>query len=142
MGANTGIVVDDGAIDEFCSFKIKKGTRYGFITYKIDKENGKIVTDQKSESRTVQDLINALPEDDCRFAILDNDYKTHDGRDSSKLVMIAWSPDTAPIRSKMTYAGSKDAFGRAMVGISVKITATDLSELTQEIVTDACQKLR
>ena len=90
LQANTGIVVDDGAIDEFCSFKIKKGTRYGFITYKIDKENGKIVTDQKSESRTVQDLINALPEDDCRFAILDNDYKTHDGRDSSKLVMIAW----------------------------------------------------
>ena len=42
----------------------------------------------------------------------------------------------------MMYAGSKDAFGRAMVGITVKITATDLSELTEEVVTDACQKLR
>ena len=50
------------------------------------------------------------------------------------------SPDTAKIKSKMVYAGSKDALSRAMVGISTKVTATDMSELTKEIIVDACKK--
>jgi hypothetical protein len=41
----------------------------------------------------------------------------------------------------MVYAGSKDALTRVLVGISVKITATDFSELTEAIVQDACRKL-
>lgn len=40
----------------------------------------------------------------------------------------------------MVYAGSKDALTRVLVGVSVKLTATDLSELTAEIVQDACRK--
>ena len=40
----------------------------------------------------------------------------------------------------MVYAGSKDALSRAMVGISTKVTATDMSELTKDIVIDACKK--
>jgi hypothetical protein len=40
----------------------------------------------------------------------------------------------------MVYAGSKDALGRALVGISVKINATDMSELTFDILADACRK--
>ena len=51
------------------------------------------------------------------------------------------SPDTAPVKAKMVYAGSKDALLRVLVGISVKLTATDLSELTETIVQDACKKL-
>lgn len=50
------------------------------------------------------------------------------------------SPDSASVKSKMVYAGSKDALTRVMVGISVKVTATDLSELTVSIVQDACRK--
>ena len=50
------------------------------------------------------------------------------------------SPDTAKVKSKMVYAGSKDAMSRAMVGISTKVTATDMSELTEEIIVDACKK--
>ncbi len=50
------------------------------------------------------------------------------------------SPDSANVKSKMVYAGSKDALTRVMVGISVKVTATDLSELTVSIVQDACRK--
>lgn len=40
----------------------------------------------------------------------------------------------------MVYAGSKDALTRALVGVSTKISATDLSELTEQIVLDACKK--
>ena len=50
------------------------------------------------------------------------------------------APDTAKIKAKMVYAGSKDALTRALVGVSTKISASDLSELTQEIVVEACKK--
>ena len=40
----------------------------------------------------------------------------------------------------MVYAGSKDALTRALVGVSTKISATDLSELTEAIVVEACKK--
>ena len=59
---------------------------------------------------------------------------------SLSLFFLNRSPDSAKIKSKMVYAGSKDALTRAMVGISTKVTATDMSELTSEIMVDACRK--
>ena len=56
------------------------------------------------------------------------------------IIIIYRAPDTAPVKTKMIYAGSKDALTRALVGISVKINATDMSELTEDIVKDACKK--
>ena len=38
----------------------------------------------------------------------------------------------------MVYAGSK-ALSRAFNGVGIKINATDLSELTEEVVNDACK---
>ena len=59
---------------------------------------------------------------------------------TSKLALITWAPDTAKVKSKMVYAGSKEALHRAFTGVGTKINATDLSELTEEVVTDACKK--
>lgn len=50
------------------------------------------------------------------------------------------APDTAKIKAKMVYAGSKDALTRALVGVSTKISATDLSELTEDVIIEACKK--
>ena len=44
------------------------------------------------------------------------------------------------MKSKMVYAGSKDAMSRAMVGVATKVHATDMSELTKEVLIDACKK--
>jgi len=86
------------------------------------------------------DFIALMPENDCRYALYDMNFTTNDGRESSKLCMISWAPDTAKVRSKMLYAGSKDALSRVFVGVGTKITATDMSELTQDVVLDACRK--
>ena len=50
------------------------------------------------------------------------------------------SPDTAKVKNKMIYAGSKDALTRALVGVSTKISASDMSELTESVVIEACRK--
>jgi cofilin len=59
-----------------------------FIIYKID--DGKIITEFKSESESFEDFITQLPADDCRYAIYDMKFTTTDGRPGNKLVFIAW----------------------------------------------------
>ena len=59
---------------------------------------------------------------------------------NQNLIILFRAPETAKVKSKMVYAGSKDALTRALVGVGVKVTATDRSELTEQIVIDACKK--
>lgn len=129
--------MSDNATAEFTEFK-KQSNTTKFIIFKI--ENGSIVLEQKSEDADFNTFVNALPENDCRYAVYKMDFTTNDGRPGTKLASISWSPDSASVKPKMVYAGSKDALTRVLVGISVKLTATDLSELTETIVQDACRK--
>jgi len=76
--------------------------------------------------------VENLPENDCRYGLLDLEFESDDGRPTSKLVFITWNPDTAPIRSKMLYSGSKEAIKSALVGVGIQINATDASELDLE----------
>ena len=55
-------------------------------------------------------------------------------------IIFPRAPETAKVKSKMVYAGSKDALTRALVGVSTKVNATDLSELTASILEEACRK--
>ena len=54
--------------------------------------------------------------------------------------IVLRSPDAASVKPKMLYAGSKDALLKVLVGISVKVNATDMSEISEKIVQDACRK--
>ncbi|GMI17176.1 hypothetical protein TrLO_g2814 [Triparma laevis f. longispina] len=82
--------------------------------------------------KSYEDFCEALPEDDCRYGLIDLEFQTDDGRPTSKIVFIAWNPDTAPIRSKMLYSGSKEALKRVLVGVGIHLNATDSSELDYE----------
>ena len=135
--AATGVSCSDAAVTQFGDIKLGR-LKARFVVYKID--GPQIVEDVLSMDGSFDDFLAALPEDDCRYCLYDMAFTTNDDRQTSKLVLISWSPDTARVKSKMVYAGSKDALVRAFVGISVKVNATDLSELTEEIVTDACKK--
>lgn len=135
--AATGVTCSDEVIAQYNEFKLKK-TPFKFITYKI--EGPHIVADVCSESDNFDDLTAAFPENDCRYAVYDCNFTTQDGREANKIVQIAWIPDTAKVKAKMVYAGSKDALSRAFVGVSVKVSATDASEISLEIIEEQCKR--
>lgn len=89
---STGVKVDDAVVNQFNDFKLKKlGVKY--IIYKIDKVNGadKIITDTTGDSSATFDSFQAsLPSNDARYAVIDHDYTTKDGRPGNKIVFIAW----------------------------------------------------
>ena len=64
--------------------------------------------------------------------MIDLEFNSEDGRPTSKLVFITWNPDTASIRNKMLYSGSKEAIKTALSGVGIHINATDRSELDLE----------
>ena len=44
------------------------------------------------------------------------------------------APETAPIKSKMVYAGTKNDLKKALVGLSIEIQGTDLAEVDEKEV--------
>lgn len=138
----TGVVVDDEVSTAFQGFKLQSaGFKLRYYIYKI--ENKKVIKIEKSgeRSKTYDDFVEDLPENECRYGLIDLDFETSDGRPTSKLVFITWNPDTGKIRDKMLYSGSKESIKSALNGVGIHINATDMAELDFETsILPVCKK--
>jgi len=125
----------------FNQFKLQQGEKLRYYIYKIE-DKKTIVIDKKGDiSKSYEDFCNDMPDDDCRYGLIDLDFKTDDGRPTSKLVFITWNPDTANVRNKMLYSGSKEALKTVLSGVGIHINATDHSELDLESsILPVCRK--
>ncbi len=101
--------------------------------YKINDNKTQIIIDKVGEKgKNYDDFVAELPETDCRYAALDIAFETDDGRETSKLVLLSWIPDTAKMRPKMLYAGSKETLKATLDGIGIHINANDMADLDFE----------
>ncbi len=48
-----------------------------------------------------KDFVKSLPESDCRYILTDFQVRDTPTVTKSKIVMISWSPEYSPVRSKM-----------------------------------------
>ena len=69
-------------------------------------------------------MIYDLPDNNCRYAVINIEFETDEGRPTSKLGFISCNPDTASVRPKMIYSGSKEAIKAALNGVGININAT------------------
>ena len=136
---STGISVNDELVSTFNDFKLKR-TEYKFLVMKI---KGDEVVLEKGVGKDVSyaDFSAAELKAEPAYIAIDFDYKTNDDRDADKLILLSWIPDTAKIRMKMSYAGTKEAVKSALVGIAMNINATDLSEASEELFTAEANKV-
>ncbi|XP_041991951.1 actin-depolymerizing factor 3-like [Salvia splendens] len=126
----SGIAVHDECKLKFMELKTKRSHR--FIVFKIE-EKQVIVEKLGEPAQTYDDFTAHLPADECRYAIYDFDYFTEENVPKSRIFFIAWSPDTAKVRSKMIYASSKDRFKRELDGIQIELQATDPTEMGLDV---------
>lgn len=111
----------------------KKSSNY--IIYRISDDKSTIVIEKTGKADEYSDFVNELPENDCRYAVYDFVFELPNGEGKrNKLIFFTWSPDTAPIRSKMIYASSKDGLRLALNGIAFDLQGTDYSEVAYETV--------
>ena len=114
---------------------LKLGKKSKFIIFALNAEKTQIVVDKTSSDDDYESFLAELPEDECKYAVYDFEYEIGGGEGKrTKIVFYTWSPDTAPVRSKMVYASSKDALRRALNGIAADIQGTDFSEVAYDSV--------
>jgi cofilin len=135
----SGVTVSREVESEFNQFMLGVNRKSTFIIFKIE-NNERIVIDFISgEDEVFQTFLDKLPKSECRFAVYSFDFTTKDGQARNKIVSISWLPDTARVTEKMLYSTSKDALPNVM-GVTTRIRAYELDELTEEIVLEACRK--
>jgi len=80
------------AVDDECKLKfqeLKAKRSYRFITFKI--EDQQVVVDKLgSPNDSYEDFANALPSNECRYAVFDFDFTTDENCQKSKIFFIAW----------------------------------------------------
>lgn len=118
------VAVADESLTAFNDLKL--GKKYKFILFGLNDAKTEIVVKETSTDPSYDAFLEKLPENDCLYAIYDFEYEINGNEGKrSKIVFFTWSPDTAPVRSKMVYASSKDALRRALNGVSTDVQGTD-----------------
>ncbi|KOS20498.1 Cofilin [Escovopsis weberi] len=136
MSSYSGVKIAPEVIEEFTKLKLKKA--YKYIILKLSDDLKEVVVETTSSSEDWEEFRNKLLEakfktptghtKSPRYAIYDLHYETPEGP-RTRIIFIAWSPDDAGIKAKMTYASSKDAAKRCLNGVHVEVQANDNDDL-------------
>jgi len=138
--SRSGVGLASDAISTFEELKLGKKLLY--IIYKFSSDSKTIMVEKtvdkdpaKDLKEQYEDFVASLPEQECRYAIYDFSFKLSAGEGTrNKICFFTWSPDNAPVRSKMISASSKDALRRPLTGVHTEIQGTDFSEVSYDIV--------
>ena len=137
----TGTVVSPECLSTYEALKMKQ--EYGYIICSI-KNNTIVVekTGQKSES--LEELVDSLPDNDCRYGICNLSFEVP-GREGgfsegrrTKTLFISWNPETASTRNKFTYSACCFPLKEKLSAINLDIQASDKSELSRQELTKKC----
>lgn len=129
----SSVAVADESLSAFNDLKL--GKKHKFVIFSLNDAKTEIVVEHTSSDPDYENFLAKLPEAECKYAVYDFEYEIGGGEGKrSKIVFYTWSPDNAPVRSKMVYAASKDALRRALNGISTDVQGTDFSEVNFETV--------
>eukprot|EP00408_Alexandrium_pacificum_P056584 CAMPEP_0171173126 /NCGR_PEP_ID=MMETSP0790-20130122/10065_1 /TAXON_ID=2925 /ORGANISM="Alexandrium catenella, Strain OF101" /LENGTH=85 /DNA_ID=CAMNT_0011637987 /DNA_START=43 /DNA_END=297 /DNA_ORIENTATION=- len=84
----SGVSVADECVEKYNEIKMKKDKRY--VIFKIQDFKQIVFEAEGPTTETLQDFKNKLPVDEPRYALVDVDYTSADGRPQSKLCFVFW----------------------------------------------------
>jgi cofilin len=108
---------------------MKLGKKHAYIIFTIDGSN--IIVEKEALKADVGDdylekyIAEVKQSGQPRFSVVDWNHK---------LCFVAWVPDTSKAQSKMKFATCKEGFVQELVGVQIKLQATDDSELSTEAI--------
>ncbi|CAJ1382642.1 unnamed protein product [Effrenium voratum] len=128
---SSGVTVADECVEVHERIKMKKDLRY--VTFKMSDDKKTIVVDETGDAtKTYADFVKALPEGSPRYALVDFEFTTDDGRPQNKLVFVFWSPDDkTTVKERMLYASSKDAVRKKCTGVMKEAQVNDIGDLAE-----------
>ncbi|XP_005812121.1 cofilin-2 [Xiphophorus maculatus] len=141
----SGVTVNDEVIRVFNDMKVRKSStqeevrkRKKAVLFCLSEDRKKIIVEEGKQilvgdiGETVEDpygcFVKLLPPNDCRYALYDATYETRESK-KEDLVFIFWAPESAPLKSKMIYASSKDAIKKKFTGIKHEWQVNGLDDI-------------
>lgn len=116
------------AVSELCMQAhddIKVGKKHRYVIFAVNKDLTEIEPIKKADvdctyDDFIQELKDAEAEGQSRYGIYDCHFTLPNGQERKRLCMVFWNPDSAPVKQKMVYSSSKDAFKK-----KIKFTGKD-----------------
>ncbi|KAF7201225.1 cofilin-2 [Nothobranchius furzeri] len=141
----SGVTVNDEVIRVFNDMKVRKSStqdevkkRKKAVLFCLSEDRKKIIVEEGKQilvgdiGETVDDpyacFVKLLPLNDCRYGLYDATYETKESK-KEDLVFIFWAPESAPLKSKMIYASSKDAIKKKFTGIKHEWQVNGLDDI-------------
>lgn len=140
---DAGIQTPDEVIAKFKQMQL--GNEYHYVIYKIANKRN-VAVDVVLEAGKADwdwdafcDVLASSGEP--RFATVDFHFLGKDNLDKTKLLFVAWTPETSKPGDKMLYASTKEGFKAKLDGVQKVLQATDESELDYDHVKDTVESL-
>eukprot|EP01064_Diplonema_japonicum_P030198 TRINITY_DN506_c0_g1_i1.p1 TRINITY_DN506_c0_g1~~TRINITY_DN506_c0_g1_i1.p1 ORF type:complete len:155 (+),score=62.51 TRINITY_DN506_c0_g1_i1:56-466(+) len=131
----TGVTCDNDCVQKYEALKTKS-TCQG-IEFAI--EGDKIIAAKEfAKGTSWADFVKSMP-NEARYYVWDFSFED-EGVSKSKLLFITWNPDSGKIKTKMLYAGSKDALKKKIEGGLIEVQANDVDDLDLELITGRARK--
>ncbi|XP_063150412.1 cofilin-2-like [Candoia aspera] len=141
----SGVTVCDKVIQVFNDMKVRKHAPQEeqkkcrkAVIFCLSEDKKKIILEAGKEilvgdlRDTVDDpylhFVTMLPLSDCCYALYEATYETKESK-KEDLVFLFWTPESAPLKSKMIYASSKDALKKKFPGIKHEWQANVLEDI-------------
>ncbi|KAI5105176.1 cofilin-1, partial [Silurus meridionalis] len=138
----SGVTVQENVLTCFNEMKVRKAQcseeerkkRKKAVLFCLSDDRKQIIIEegreilQGDEGDPFLKFVKMLPPDDCRYALYDATYETKDCK-KEDLVFIFWAPESAPLKSKMIFASSKDAIKKKFTGIKHEWQVNGLDDI-------------
>ncbi|KAF6260986.1 actin-depolymerizing factor AdfA [Scenedesmus sp. NREL 46B-D3] len=127
----SGIAIDESCVNLFMHMKTRK--QYKWLIFKVDDSGRTVVPDKiGGQASTYNDFVCSLPDNQCRYAVYDYEYRSPERGVSKKMVFLLWAPDNSGVKPKMMYASTKDFFKGFLDGIGAELQANEPSEISED----------
>lgn len=153
----SGVAVQDDVVTKY--EELKMGKKCEYLTMKITDDKKSICTEKMGTAGQDRDnsceLTNKerwqifveenFKDDHCCYAVYDFKWDHLDPAlgsktAKSKLLFIAWTPDTAPLKAKMLAASSKDALKKKLTGYAVELQCNGKDEVEFDDILETASK--
>ena len=125
----TGIRISSVALEKFNKQKMERSIK-GLI-FRIDEAAGEVVVEAEING-PFEELVQRFPINKPRFATYDFPFINRAGLEDTRLLFIFWSPDDAPIKLKMLFAGTKNFFRSQLDTLMINIEGSVLKDFSKE----------
>ena len=108
------------------------------IIVAINEESQVIVEHQLDGTKTFDDIVGLVPQEEGRIIICNFNFENDEPRKIRKIVVICWAPEDAPSAKKIIYSSNVISIGTQLGAVDRTVQASNIDELSFANIREHC----